>query len=97
MNTPEFVRLHALVDGQVQGVGFRFFVSELANVLDLTGWVRNLFDGRVEVLAEGERPILERFSTQLQHGPRSAYVTHMEVTWEPASREFTQFLVRRTI
>jgi acylphosphatase len=96
MDNPEFFRLHAFVDGQVQGVGYRVFVSDLADVLKLNGWVRNLWDGRVEVVAEGERPILESFLTQLKRGPRGAYVTQVEATWEPACGEYNQFMVRRT-
>lgn len=89
-------RLHAFVEGRVQGVGFRFFVVDLAYALGLRGWVRNTYDGQVEVLAEGEREALERLLAELHRGPRSAYVTDVKATWEPASGEFIDFRVRPT-
>ena len=88
--------LHAIVDGQVQGVGFRFFVMELADALGLTGWVRNRFDGTVEVMAEGRRAVLESFLAQLHRGPRGAYVTGVDFSWQPAEGHFAQFEIRRT-
>lgn len=89
-------RLHAIVEGSVQGVGFRFFVIQRAEELGLTGWVRNLWDGRVEVTAEGNRPILERLHLYLQEGPCSANVTQVFTDWLPASGEFIDFDVHPT-
>ena len=54
-------RLHAYISGRVQGVGFRFLAQHVARMLGLTGWVQNLYDGRVEVVAEGQRQQLEQF------------------------------------
>ena len=54
-------RLHVYYQGRVQGVGFRWIVREVATGFDVTGWVRNLSDGRVELVAEGKRPELEAF------------------------------------
>jgi acylphosphatase len=88
--------LHAIVDGSVQGVGFRMFVQEHAQSMGLTGWVRNKFDGRVEVMAEGPRYKLEQLVEKLRLGPRSAYVTELQNEWFPANREFVRFEVRRT-
>ena len=68
------IRLHAFVEGDVQGVGYRYFVIDNARSLGLTGWVRNRFDGSVEVLAEGPRAYLEILIDALQQGPRSARV-----------------------
>jgi acylphosphatase len=96
MNQPENIRLHVVIEGEVQGVGFRYFVLQLADLLGLTGWVRNLYDGRVEVMSEGTREILEKFQKQLESGPRGAYVSHFEVNWEQASGEYKEFQVRRT-
>jgi acylphosphatase len=95
-NQAEPALLHAIVDGSVQGVGFRMFVQEQAQSLRLTGWVRNKFDGRVEVMAEGPRDRLEQLVEKLRLGPRSAYVTELQQEWLPASREFVRFEVRRT-
>ncbi len=90
------VRLHAVVDGRVQGVGFRYFVLEAALPLNLTGWVRNTADGQVEVVAEGDRKALERLLELLRRGPRAAYVTGVNQEWQPASGEFNRFDVRGT-
>jgi acylphosphatase len=93
---PGRARLHAFVDGSVQGVGFRMFVVEHAQSLGLAGWVRNTFDGRVEVLAEGAQPELERLLDKLRLGPRSAFVTEVQKDWEYATGEFRGFTVRPT-
>ncbi len=94
---PEQSRLHALVDGSVQGVGFRAFVIDNAQSLGLKGWVRNLYDGRVEVLAEGPRDDLEKLLEKLRLGPRSAFVTEVEKEWLPATGEYKYFNVRGTM
>ena len=67
-----------LVEGRVQGVGFRFFVEEVARDLGLKGYVRNLADGRVEVYAMGEETVLARLREQLQAGPRAGRVARVE-------------------
>jgi acylphosphatase len=89
-------RIHARIEGAVQGVGFRAFVEHYAASLGLKGWVRNLWDGSVETVAEGDPRTLERFLEALKRGPRSAHVTHVEVEWEQATGEFSSFTVRRT-
>lgn len=65
---------HYLISGVVQGVGYRRFVEKTAAELNLTGWVRNLYDGRVETIASGESAPLDTFEAQLQIGPRHAEV-----------------------
>jgi acylphosphatase len=90
-NAKDLVRLHAFINGRVQGVGFRYFVVEKAELLQVTGWVRNTFDGQVEVTAEGPRPVLERFLVYLRHGPSAAYVTDVQTSWQPASGELSHF------
>jgi acylphosphatase len=67
-----------LVSGRVQGVGFRAFVVEAARGLGLAGWVRNLADGRVEALAEGEDAALDRLAAALARGPLLARVDRVE-------------------
>ncbi|GAP15076.1 acylphosphatases [Longilinea arvoryzae] len=91
MSNEEFVQLHAVVDGHVQGVGFRFYVKREAEELNLTGWVRNKYDGRVEVLAEGPRSDLEFFLSRLQRGSGPAYVSEVKVDWNPASEVYKRF------
>jgi len=89
-------RLHAHIKGRVQGVGFRAFVDYHARQLNLNGWVRNRWDGSVEVVAEGNRTVLEKFLALLRDGPRNANVTNLVSSWQPASGEFSGFSVRRT-
>jgi len=87
-------RLHAFVEGEVQGVGYRNFVFENARSLSLTGWVRNRFDGSVEVLAEGPRSYLEVLVDALRQGPRSARVSDVRTEWQPAQGECSEFKIR---
>ena len=89
-------RLQATVEGRVQGVGFRYFVEEEALALDLKGWVRNRWDGKVEVQAEGERQHLEKFLVAIHRGPLGSRVTNVQVEWLPATGEFTRFYIRMT-
>ena len=68
------MRLHVLVRGRVQGVGFRWFVREAGRHLGLAGWVRNRPDGSVEVAAEGDPPVVARLGDMLRDGPSGAAV-----------------------
>lgn len=94
MAESEIVRLHAIVAGNVQGVGFRAFVIRNAKMLGLTGWVRNRWDYTVEVVAEGERELLDKLLSALRRGPSAAMVTHVKPEWGKASLEFEGFRVR---
>lgn len=90
----ENARLHAIVKGLVQGVGYRFFVIRRAELLGLTGWVKNLPDRTVEVVAEGDRELLEELIKELWKGPSAAQVTDVVVNWERYTGEFKNFDVR---
>jgi acylphosphatase len=68
-----------VVGGRVQGVGFRHFTESAADRTGVSGWVRNLPDGRVEISAEGEADAIERFERQIRLGPAGARVDHVEV------------------
>jgi acylphosphatase len=92
----EFQRLHATIEGAVQGVGFRAFVIDQARALGLTGWVRNTYNDQVEVTAEGPRPALEKLLDKLRTGPRMAFVSDVQQEWQPATGEFRSFDIRRT-
>lgn len=70
---------HILVSGTVQGVGYRAWTDRTARELGLTGWVRNLYDGRVEILAEAEREVLDDFIERCKRGPRYAQVDNVVV------------------
>jgi acylphosphatase len=96
MADQDIVRLHAIVEGRVQGVGFRAFVLDRAGALGLTGWVRNTGSGQVEVTAEGPRPELQMLLEYLRQGPRSAFISSVQQEWQPATREFLDFNVSRT-
>ena len=96
MSTAPLQRLHATVQGHVQGVGFRVFVQQYAANLNLTGWVRNTYLGEVEVMAEGARPALEKLLMLLEAGPRSAHVLQVNREWNDATGEFDRFAIERT-
>jgi acylphosphatase len=86
-------RLHVSVSGIVQGVGFRFFVYQYGVNLDLRGWVRNRYNGEVEVTAEGSKEILDKFLELIKEGPQSAQVEDVNVEWLTASGEFPDFTI----
>ncbi len=96
MTESDQARLHAIVEGHVHGVGFRAFVLEWALELDLTGWVRNRWDGTVEVVAEGPKIELEKLLAALKRGPRSYTTSGVRSEWLDATGEFTRFQVRMT-
>ncbi len=93
---PNLQQLHAIIDGRVQGVGFRYFVSQHARSLGLQGWVRNTWDDKVEVTAEGVRPDLETLLGLLQSGPSSSHVSNVVVDWLPYSGKYKNFSVVST-
>jgi len=93
MTTLLDARLHATISGTVQGVGFRYSTLDAARRLGLTGWVRNLRSGEVEVVAEGKRVILEQFREYLAKGPIGARVTGVDATWETPTGEYRSFSV----
>ena len=87
-------RLHVLIDGMVQAVGFRQFTMYQADRLGITGWVRNRRDRKVEVVAEGTHERLDELLGVLHEGPPAAVVRHVNSTWEPATGEFHTFDIR---
>lgn len=87
-------RLHAVVHGRVQGVGFRIATVERARQLRLTGWVRNLPDDTVETVAVGPRESLEAFAMWLHSGPLGARVTKVDLAWSDAGVPFRAFEIR---
>jgi len=82
-----------LISGRVQGVGYRFFAERWAHQLGVSGYVKNLWDGRVEVYAIGEAAALEEFKLRLTEGPRSARVTSLEESDEPIMQRYSTFVI----
>jgi acylphosphatase len=83
-----------LISGRVQGVGFRYFTEAIAQREGVLGWVRNVPDGRVEVMAEGDAEALDRFERNLRHGPRGARVDRIDIDDTiPTGRE-TGFMIK---
>ena len=83
--------VHLLVTGMVQGVGFRYYVHRAARRHYLTGWVKNLDDGRVEVLAEGEEEELRPFVKEIEKGSRFSTVKEVQTDWLSFSNKFRSF------
>jgi acylphosphatase len=84
-------RLHGIVRGDVQGVGFRYFLIRRAQALGLEGWVTNRDDAAVEFVAEGSRRDLEQLERAAREGPRMARVTGVEVSWSRATGGLDRF------
>ncbi|NOZ13934.1 MAG: acylphosphatase [Acidobacteria bacterium] len=87
-------RVHLIVHGRVQGVGFRWFTSTIAGRHNIHGFVRNLMDNTVEIDAEGPEERLQLFLTDIQAGPRFGYVDYIEKTSLPP-KGYTSFDISR--
>jgi acylphosphatase len=85
--------MYCFVSGRVQGVCFRMSTCQKAKILGLTGWVRNLEDGRVEVVASGEAPLIDDLRQWLSHGPEMAKVINVECQ-SLKYQEFSDFSIR---
>lgn len=88
------VRIHAFLSGRVQGVGFRNFTQRAANQIGIGGWVMNLADGRVEIVAEGDKDKMAQFEKQFRRGPRPARVENVELKQETATNMFKNFSIK---
>ncbi len=85
-------QLHLYYSGNVQGIGFRYTLQDLAGTFKVCGWVKNLSDGRVELLAEAEEDILGNFLEQIK-AHFSRYIKEVTVEWFPASGNFRDFQI----
>ena len=85
-------QVHVYYSGRVQGVGFRYTAEDLASSLGITGWVRNLGDGRVEIVAEAEEMVLREFLGKIKESLAS-YVRGQDISWLPATGEFKDFQI----
>lgn len=86
-------RVHLWVEGRVQGVCFRHYTRQEACRLGCTGWVRNLYDGRVEAVIEGNAAAVAELVSWCHHGPQMAQVTKVDVQSEEPTSEFDDFRV----
>jgi len=84
-------RAHLFISGLVQGVGYRYFAIRKASAYSLKGFAKNLIDGRVEVVAEGEMGLIEEFIKDLKRGPISSNVTDIRIEWDKPTFEFEGF------
>ncbi|PYJ95808.1 MAG: acylphosphatase [Verrucomicrobia bacterium] len=88
-------RLHIFYSGRVQGVGFRFTVKMLATGFEVTGIVRNLIDGRVELVAEGTKEELESFRRAVQDSEVGRFIRNEDVSWSEATGGLRGFEIVR--
>ena len=88
------VRAHAIYGGRVQGVGFRFTVQRYANEAGVTGYVKNLWSGQVEIVVEGEGRKVETFLKRIKNGPLARYIDDAKIQDSPYKGEFRGFNIR---
>ncbi|MDO8503964.1 MAG: acylphosphatase [bacterium] len=91
----KLVRAHIFIDGCVQRVSFRAWTLRQAQGLQFVGWVKNLEDGRIEIIAEGEKKKVNQLIGLVKKGPKLAKVEHIDVSWEEGTGEFEEFSVVR--
>lgn len=84
---------YIVVKGLVQGVGFRWFVERIARKLGLNGYVRNLYNGNVEIEVEGDRSLIEELIAQVKVGNRQARVTDLDVDWRECQHHYHDFQI----
>lgn len=87
-------QVHVFYAGRVQGVGFRFTAEETARQIGVVGWVKNLRDSRVELVAEGEEKTLVRFLQAMRTGSMRNFIKQEEVLWGLATERFSDFEIR---
>lgn len=90
----ETAQAHLFIEGRVQGVFFRAFTSEVAAKLGLKGWVKNLYDGRVEAVFEGHKKLIKQAIVQCRKGPPGSYVTDVQVSWGTPSGTYRGFEIK---
>ncbi len=90
----ETCRVHLMIKGRVQGVSYRSFTGNVAVKRNLNGWVRNLPDGRVEVVFEGSRRLIEQGIQECRKGPFGSQVTDMGVSWDEPPEGLSGFEIR---
>ncbi|MCX8082526.1 MAG: acylphosphatase [bacterium] len=84
-------RLHIIIDGKVQGVGFRFYTKDIATKTGVTGWVKNLSNGKVEIVAEGSKEEIQTFLKKLKEGYLGRNITNIEEIEKAYTGTFSSF------
>jgi len=84
-------RVLIYIQGAVQAVGFRYFAREMAQKMGLFGYAKNLADGSVEIVAEGEKEVLEQFLAMCQQGPPHAKIEDVKVEWSDTNGQYHSF------
>ena len=92
-NEDKNIRVHVYISGRVQGVSFRWYTQRKAQSLALTGWVRNLWDGRVEAVFEGPEAAVREAVAWCHRGERPAHVEDVEVSYKDPTGEFRGFRI----
>lgn len=91
----KMISLHCTVTGRVQGVGFRYFTHSNAQSLKITGYVKNLADGNVEIYAEGGEQIMAKFYQSVQKGPSFSNVIDIQADWfEISEKKYNDFSIK---
>ena len=96
MENEQNERMHAFIQGTVQGVGFRFFIYQTGLNLQLYGWVRNRINGNVEILAEGSREKLDTLLRETRKGPQMAKIVKVDVEWQKSRNDLPSFTILQT-
>jgi acylphosphatase len=94
MSEEDQTQAHVFIAGRVQGVNYRYYTRQRAVELNLRGWVRNMMDGRVEAVFQGDQIQVEKILKWCEHGPPSARVTDVEVKWQKPSETFSNFDIK---
>ncbi|MBT8171911.1 acylphosphatase [Candidatus Bathyarchaeota archaeon] len=91
------IRAHIIVNGRVQGVFFRMETYSKAKKENVSGWVRNRYDGRVEAIFEGKKENVEKMIKFCRIGPKGAFVDNIDVKWKEYSGTFLDFTISKTV
>ena len=93
-NNKDKVCAYILLSGRVQGVAFRYYARNIANELEVRGWIKNLPNGKVELMVEGSKNSVKLMIEWCKKGPRMAEVEDIEVAWLPYSGKYNQFQLK---
>ncbi|MFT5206309.1 MAG: acylphosphatase [Candidatus Omnitrophota bacterium] len=92
-NVQDWMRMHVLYHGRVQGVGFRFNTETIALECGVTGWVKNIPDGGVEVVAEGPKPKLSLFLDNIRKSKLGSYISTEKIAYSDSQNEYVDFCI----